>query len=105
MLFYKFYLPERINIIAAYNSDFSFGKIKKINYLAQYKRQGDVNFYYAGVEFSKSESQIKVLLDIENIAPEIQYSNQWLDFIIAIDHLNIQKTMQFKTGISFRYHF
>jgi len=102
---FDFTLPEQVNLVANYqvarllNEDFSLG------YLARYKRQGDVNFYYAGVELEFESSALRFMLDLEHLSPEIQYSNSWCAITFAIDDIDIEKAMQFSLGLSGHYAF
>lgn len=104
---YNFTLPEQVNLVAHYqakslSSDpFTVG----YRYLARYKRQGEVNFYYAGVEFELETSSLRFMLDLENLSPEIRYSSEWLDLVIATDKFDLDKAMQFTLGVAVNYNF
>lgn len=95
---YQFELPEQVNLIAQYQSD-------DIAYLARFKRQGEVNFYYAGVSLDFESSNLKLLLDLEHLSPELEYSNSWFAVRFAIDDIDIEKAMQFSLGLSCQYIF
>lgn len=101
---YQFTLPERLNLVAAYQGG-TYNNSMTMNYLARYKRQGEVNFYYAGLELEYETSTVKLMLDLEHLSPEIQYSNEWLSVVFAIDELDIEKAMQFTLGIGVNYAF
>ena len=104
---YQFNLPEQVNLVAHYqarslNSDsFTVG----YRYLARYKRQGEVNFYYAGIEFELETSSLALILDLENLSPKIRYSSEWLDLVIATDKFDLDKAMQFTLGVAVNYNF
>lgn len=102
---YQFNLPEQINFVARYQQSTLSPEYMTVNYLARYKRQGNVNFYYAGIELEFDNSALKLMLDLENMSPEIQYNNQWFTLIFALDDLNIDKAMQINLGIAFNYTF
>lgn len=95
---YDFDLPEQVNLLAQYQSD-------DIAYLARFKRQGEVNFYYAGIAFDFEHSNLKLLLDLEHLSPELEYSNSWFAVRFAIDDIDIEKAMQFSLGLSGQYIF
>jgi len=95
---YDFDLPEQVNLLAQYQSD-------DIAYLARFKRQGEVNFYYAGIAFDFEHSNLKLLLDLEHFSPELEYSNSWFAVRFAIDDIDIEKAMQFSLGLSGQYIF
>ena len=104
---YQFDLPEQVNLVAHYqakslNSDyFTVG----YRYLARYKRQGEVNFYYAGVEFELETSLLTLMLDLEHLSPEIRYRNKWFNIVFATDKFDLDKAMQFTLGVTVNYAF
>ncbi len=102
---YQFNLPENINVLASYQGNSVSNSTIDLNYLARYKRQGEVNFYYLGTELKFSESSVILLLDIEHLSPEVQYSNKWFNMTFAIDDIDIEKAMQFSLGVSVNYAF
>jgi hypothetical protein len=104
---FEFTIPKRINVEARYSgfNNKEDTNSLSINYLTRYKRQADSDFYYGGVEFVYKESMLKVLLDVVHLAPEIQYTNQWFNFILSIDDIDTDKAMQFDLGLSFSYSF
>jgi len=95
---YEFELPEQVNLIAQYQSE-------DIAYIARFKRQGEVNFYYAGIGFDFEHSNLKLLLDLEHLSPELEYTNSWFAVRFAIDDIDIDKAMQFSLGLSGQYIF
>ncbi len=95
---HQFELPEQVDIIGFYHS-------KQLSYLARYKRQGEQNFYYLGFEVQHQDSSTRISLDIENIAAEIQYKNNWLSLIFAIDNTDIEQALQLNLGLSVNYSF
>jgi hypothetical protein len=95
---YEFDLPEQVNLIAQYQSD-------DIAYLARFKRQGEVNFYYAGAGFDFEESNLKLLLDLEHLSPELEYTHSWFAVRFAIDDIDIDKAMLFSLGLSAQFAF
>lgn len=100
---YQFELPEHINLIAAYNLA---SMDKSLSLLVRYKRQGEIDFYYLGAQWQHSQSsQTRVMLDIENLSPEIQYVNQWLSVKLGIDTLNLDKAKQLTLGVAFNKMF
>lgn len=102
---YQFTLPEHANLVARYQGGIFSGYAMTMNYLARYKRQGEVNFYYGGIELEFETSTLKLMLDIEHLSPEIQYANNWLSVVLAMDELDIEKAMQFSLGIGVNYAF
>jgi len=95
---YQFDLPEQVNVIAQYQID-------ALSYLARYKHQGEINFYYAGIAFNLEHSNLKLLFDLEHLSPEIEYSNSWFSARLAIDDIDIDKAMLFSLGLSAQYIF
>ena len=102
---FDFTLPEQINLVAHYQAENFINEGFSLGYLARYKRQGDVNFYYAGVELGFESSALRFMLDLEHLSPEIQYSNSWCAVTLAIDDIDIDKAMQFSLGLSGHYAF
>lgn len=102
---YQFNLPEQVNIEASYNTKKIGQEYFTVGYLARYKRQGEVNFYYAGIELLLEKSQYTFMLDLENLSPEIRYRNQWFDLIFASDKFDLDKAMQFSLGVAVNYAF
>lgn len=102
---FDFTLPEQVNLVAHYQAENFINEGFSLGYLARYKRQGDVNFYYAGVELGFESSALRFMLDIEHLSPEIQYSNSWCAVTLAIDDIEIDKAMQFSLGLSGHYAF
>ena len=104
---YDFSLPERINLAVRYspNAENNHKSGVKINYLTRFKQQAESNFYYAGVELGFDSSTLILLLDIEHLSPEIKYNNQWFDFTLALDNIDLDKAMQFNLGMAFNYSF
>ena len=95
---HQFELPEHINAIVAYNLT---SVNKALSLLARYKRQGEIDFYYLGTQWQHSQyAQTRLMFDLENLSPEIQYSNHWLMFKLGIDELNIDKVKQVNLGLS-----
>lgn len=102
---YRFSLPEHINLIANYNGG-TFRKIPvTLSYLARYKRQGDVNFYYGGIALTLQKHILKLMVDLEHLSPEIHYDNQWFNLALAMDDSNLDKAMQLSLGVSVNYSF
>lgn len=102
---FDFTLPEQVNLIAKYQVENSINESFSLGYLARYKRQGEVNFYYAGVEFEFENSALRFMLDLEHYSPEIQYSSTWYAITFAIDDIEIEQAMQFSLGLSGHYAF
>jgi len=102
---YHFKLPEHVNIIAKHQADALMTESFNVNYLARYKRQGDVSFYYAGAEFVFDNSSLQLMLDLENLSPEIRYQHPWFNLVLATDALSIDDAMQFSLAMSVNYHF
>ncbi len=102
---FDFTLPEQVNLVAHYQAESFTTEGFSLGYLARYKRQGDVNFYYAGVELGFESSALRFMLDMEHLSPEIQYSNSWCAVTLAIDDIEIDKAMQFSLGLSGQYSF
>jgi len=102
---FDFTLPEQVNLVAHYLAENLSSEDFSLGYLARYKRQGDVNFYYAGVELEFENSALTLMLDLEHLSPEIQYSNSWCAITFAIDDIDIEKAMQFSLGLSGYYTF
>ncbi len=98
---YEFNLPEQINLVGLYSVEDS-----SLSYLARYKRQGEVDFYYLGAQWQHSpNSTTKIMLDVEHFSPEIQYINHWLSFTFAIDEFDIEQAMQLNLGLAVNYSF
>ncbi len=102
---FDFTLPEQVNLIAKYQVENSINESFSLGYLARYKRQGEVNFYYAGVEFEFENSALRFMLDLEHYSPEIQYSSSWYAITFALDDIEIEQAMQFSLGLSGHYAF
>ncbi|KGJ88953.1 hypothetical protein [Colwellia psychrerythraea] len=102
---FDFTLPEQVNLIAKYQVENSINESFSLGYLARYKRQGEVNFYYAGVEFAFENSALRFMLDLEHYSPEIQYSSSWYAITFALDDIEIEQAMQFSLGLSGHYAF
>ncbi|PKG82423.1 hypothetical protein CXF85_13110 [Colwellia sp. 75C3] len=102
---FDFTLPEQVNLLAHYLDESLSSEHFTMSYLARYKRQGDVNFYYAGAEIEFETSVLTLMLDLEHLSPEIQYSNSWFAMRLAIDNIDIEKAMQFSLGLSGHYTF
>ena len=96
---HQFQLPEQLSFIGLYNST------KKLSYLAKYKRQGEQDFYYLGVELAHENSSTRLSFDIENSAPEIQYTNNWFSLALSIDDLNVENAMILNFGFNLHYSF
>ncbi len=95
---HQFELPEQVDLIGLYHS-------VQLSYLARYKRQGEQNFYYLGFEVQHQESSTRILLDIENVAPEIQYKNNWFSLVFGIDDLRLEHALQLNLGFNINYSF
>ena len=102
---YQFTLPEHINITTQYQGKTYDSISVTTSYLASYKRQGDVNFYYAGLGLAFDKSSLKLLIDLEHLSPEIHYDNQWLNFVLAMDDIHLDKVMQFSLGFNIFFAF
>lgn len=102
---YQFDLPEQINLDARYHGESYIADSTKMNYLVRYKRQGEVNFYYAGIELTLETSSLTLMLDLEHLSPQIRYSNKWLDIVVATDEFDLEKAMQFTFGVAVNYAF
>lgn len=102
---YQFNLPAHVNLVARYSAENLSSEQLTIDYIARYKRQGDVNFYYTGVELKFESSVLTLILDLENLSPEIQYNNSWCAITFAIDDIDIEQAMQFSLGLSGHYNF
>lgn len=95
---HQFELPEQLNFVGLYHTE-------QLSYLARYRRQGEQNFYYLGFEIQHHGSSTRLSLDIENLAPEIQYKNGWFAILFALDDLRIEQALQFNLGLSINYSF
>ena len=102
---YQFDLPEQINVVAHYQAKSLSNDNYTLGYLARYKRQGEVDFYYAGVEFAIESSALTLMLDFEHLSPEVRYRNKWLDIVFATDKFDLDKAMQFSLGVAVNYTF
>tara|TARA_R110001583_G_scaffold12423_1_gene55248 strand:- start:48625 stop:49764 length:1140 start_codon:yes stop_codon:yes gene_type:complete len=102
---YQFDLPEQVNVVAHYQAKSLNSDNFAVGYLARYKRQGEVNFYYAGVEYLLETNSLTLMLELEHLSPEIRYRNQWLDIVFATDKFDLDKAMQFSLGIAVNYAF
>jgi len=92
---HEFELPEQLDLTGLY-------KYNELNYLARYKRQGEQNFYSMGIEIPHENSTTRLLFDIENTTPELQYSNDWFSMLLAIDDIHIEDAMII--NFAFRIH-
>lgn len=95
---HQFSIPETINLNALYRS-------KSLTYVTQFSRQSDINFYYVGVQFEHGNSSTRLLLDIENSAPEIQFHHPWVTAYFSIDDTDFNQAMLFKLGINLHLSF
>lgn len=95
---HQFELPEQLEFTGLYHDE-------QLSYLTRYKRQGEQNFYYLGLEINHENSSTRLSFDIENSAPEIEYKNEWLTFIFAIDNLHIERAMLLTLGFNIHYNF
>ncbi len=102
---YQFDLPENTNLFAHYQAEHISTESIASRYIVRYKRQGEVNFYYAGVELEFAASSLMLMLDLEHLSPELRYSNNWLDIVLATDELDLDKAMQFTLGLGVNYTF
>jgi hypothetical protein len=95
---HQFTLPEQLSFVGLY-------KQNEWSYLARYKRQGEQNFYYIGIEVAHENSSTRLSFDIENTTPEIQYKNNWFSFVFAIDDFQIEDAMLLNLAFNVRYNF
>ncbi len=95
---HQFKLPKQVELVGLYHSG-------QISYLTRYKRQGEQNFYYIGLELAHENSTTRLSLDIENNAPEIQYINNWFSLLLSVDDINIEDAMIFNLGFTISYRF
>lgn len=95
---HEFELPKQVDITGVYTT-------KNIGYITRIKRQGEHNFYYLGLGFQHEGSSTRVLFDIENTAPEIQYTNHWFSCVLSIDDLDIEQAHLFNLSLSANYTF
>lgn len=102
---YQFDLPEQVNLVAHYHTKYLSSEYFTMGYLARYKRQGEVDFYYAGVELAFESSALTLMLDLEHLSPEVRYRNKWFDIVLATDEIDLDKAMQFTLGLSGYYSF
>lgn len=102
---YQFDLPEQVNLIANYQAESLSNDNYTLGYIARYKRQGEINFYYAGLELALENSALTIMLDLENLSPELKYTNQWFEMVFATDRFDLDKAMQFSLGVSVNYAF
>ncbi|TWX59445.1 hypothetical protein [Colwellia hornerae] len=96
---HQFELPEQLSFISLYHHS------EQISYLARYKRQGEQNFYYLGVDITHQNSSTRLSFDIENTAPEIQYKSDWFSVVFAIDSLKIERAMLLNLAFNIYYRF
>lgn len=89
-------LPERINLTGVYHDEL-------MNYIVKLKRQGDVQFYYAGIE--SNDGSMQLLLDIENMAPEFSYQSQWVTFILGLDSSSSKNAQKLNLGLALQIPF
>lgn len=95
---HNFELPKHIDVATLYNYEGN-------NYIARVKRQGDHNFYYLGFGFQGDNSSTRLLFDIENKAPEIQYTHSWFSFALSIDDIDINQAHLFNISLAAHYTF
>lgn len=95
---HQFKLPKTVNIDAVYQHN-------ELAYLTHFTRQGDVNFYYLGMQFKSKHTITRLLLDIKNTAPEIQFHNRWLTAYFSIDDTDVDQAMLMKLGINIHLNF
>jgi len=96
---HQFELPEQVDVMALYHNT------KKFSYLARYRHQGEQDFYYLGFEVQHESSSTRFSIDIENLAPELQFKNNWFTLIFAIDDFDIDKALQLNLGLNLQYCF
>jgi hypothetical protein len=89
-------LPERIKLTGVYAHE-SISSVIKLT------RQGDVPFYYAGIE--SNDGAIQLLLDLKNMTPEFSYRNHWVSFVLGIDSTSEDKAQKVNLGLSLQYAF
>ena len=94
----QFSIPETINLNALYRT-------KDLAYVSQFSRQGEINFYYLGVQFEHQNSTTTLLFDIENAAPEIQFHHPWISAFFSIDDTDVDQAMLFKLGVNLHFTF
>ena len=95
---HNFTLPKQVDVLTTYATE-------HVNYLGRYKKQGDVDFYYLGVELLGENSATKFFIDIENLTPEIDYQHKWFRILFAMDDANIDKAMLINLAVSVNYQF
>jgi hypothetical protein len=95
---HQFTLPEQLNFMGLYQNE-------QLSYLARYKRQGEQDFYYLGVEIAHKNASTRLSFDIENTSPEIQYKNDWFSLLLAVDDLHIEDAMIFNFAMNIHYSF
>lgn len=95
---HNFELPETVNLDAIYRTE-------SLAYVTHFTRQGDINFYYVGVQFESENSTTRLLFDIENTAPEIQFHNKWITAYFSIDDTDIDQAMLAKLGVNVHLEF
>ena len=95
---HNFTLPKQVDVLTTYATE-------HVNYLGRYKKQGDVDFYYLGVELLGENSTTKLFIDIENLTPEIDYQHKWFRLLLAMDNANIDKVMLLNLAVSVNYIF
>jgi len=91
---HQFTLPERIKLTTTY-------KREHFNYLAQYNRQGDINFYAIGIE--NSDSTLQFLIDLKNHTPEIHYKSSWYAITLGLDNIKLSQAQKLTLGLSLFY--
>jgi len=96
---HQFKLPEQVNLLSLYQYS------EQMSYLARYKRQGEQNFYYIGLELAHENSSTRLSFDIENTAPEIQYTSDWFSFVFSIDQLDVDRAMLLNFGVNIHFDF
>lgn len=95
---HNFELPETVNLDAIYRTE-------SLAYVTHFTRQGDINFYYVGVQFESENSTTRLLFDIENTAPEIQFHNKWITAYFSLDDTDIDQAMLAKLGVNVHLEF
>ena len=95
---HQFSLPEQLSFVGLY-------KQNELSYLARYKRQGEQNFYYVGIEVAHENSSTRLSFDIENTTPEIQYKSNWFSFVFAIDDFKLEDAMLLNLAFNVHYNF
>jgi hypothetical protein len=95
---HTFSLPKTMNIDALYRSE-------SLAYLAHFTRQGDTNFYYLGLQFEAENSTTRLLFDVENRAPEVQFKHRWITAYLSMDDIDLNQAMLLKLGLGLHIEF